>query len=230
MSTVANGGEALPDNGLTPIWEPFLMMYEGQMVIYYSDQRDPKHGQKLVHQVSSDLLSWGPVVNDVAYSNYTFRPGMTTVSQLPLGNWIMTYEFYGAPQAPFAVYYRINNSPLEFNNSVGQPLIATDGTVPVSSPYNVWTPVGGSLGTIVVSCGTLSEVFVNHNLGAPGAWTKITTPEGISYTRNLRVLPNEGEILITGAGALGGLNNSVTTSSIDITPVRPKLASCNAGS
>lgn len=31
VSHVAHGGEALPDNGLTPVWEPFLMMYEGQM-------------------------------------------------------------------------------------------------------------------------------------------------------------------------------------------------------
>lgn len=197
---------------------------------YYSDQRDPAYGQKLVHQTSTNLLNWTAPVNDVAYGNYTFRPGMTTVSQLPLGNWIMTYEFYGAPEAAFAIYYRISNNPLTFNDSVGRPIIATDGTVPVSSPYNVWTPVGGPLGTIAVSCGTLSEVFLNHNLGAPGAWTKVPTPEGISYTRNLRVLPDEGTILITGAGALGGLDNSVTTSSIDITPVGPKLASCNAGS
>lgn len=203
------------------------MTYEGQIVVYYSDQRDPKHGQKLVHQVSSDLRNWGPVVDDVAYGNYTFRPGMPVVSQLPLGNWIMTYEFYGAVEADFAVYYRINNNPLKFDESIGQPLIATDGTVPVSSPYNIWTPVGGSLGTIVVSCGTLTEVFLNHNLGAPGAWTKVPTPQGVSYTRNLRVLPNEAEILITGAGHLPPAeNNSVTTGTISIKPEGPKLARC----
>lgn len=195
-------------------------------VIYYSDQRDPLHGQKLVHQTSTNLLNWTSPVDDVAYSNYTFRPGMTTVSQLPLGNWIMTYEFYGAVEAPFAIYYRISNNPLTFNDSVGHPIIATDGTVPISSPYNVWTPVGGALGTIAVSCGTYSEIFLNHNLGAPGAWTKVPTPEGVSYTRNLRVLPDEGQILITGGGVLSGANNSVTTSSIDITPVGPSLAKC----
>jgi len=204
------------------------MMYEDQLVVYYSDQRDPAHGQKLVHQTSTNMLKWTAPVDDVAYGNFTYRPGMTTVSQLPLGNWIMTYEFYGAVEADFAVYYRISNNPLTFNNSVGRPIIATDGSVPVSSPYNVWTPVGGSLGTIVVSCGTFSEVFVNHNLGAPGAWTKVSTPEGISYTRSLRVLPDEAQILITGGGQLGGENNTVTTSSIDITPVGPKLAQCNA--
>ncbi|GAB7352277.1 hypothetical protein MBLNU459_g2737t1 [Dothideomycetes sp. NU459] len=221
VSHIASGGEAIPDNGLTPVWEPFLMLYNGQLVCYYSDQRDPLHGQKLVHQVTSDLHTWGPVVDDVAYADYTFRPGMPTVSQLPLGQWIYTYEFYGAVEAPFAIYYRISNDPLNFNASLGRPIIATDGTVPVSSPYNVWTPVGGALGTIAVSDGTHSEIFLNHNLGAPGAWTKVPTPEGISYTRNLRVLRDSSKILITGGGVLGGTNNSVTTSEIDITPRVP---------
>lgn len=221
VSHIALGGEALPDNGLTPVWEPFLMMYNGQLVCYYSDQRDPLYGQKLVHQVTSDLVNWGPIVNDVAYGNYTFRPGMFTVSQLPLGQWIATYEFYGAPEAPFAIYYRISTDPLNFNASLGRPIIATDGTVPVSSPYNVWTPVGGPLGTIAVSDGTHSQVFLNHNLGAPGAWTKMETPEGISYTRSLRVLRDSSKILIAGGGVLSGTNNSVTASTIDITPEVP---------
>ena len=195
-----------------------MMTYKGEMVMYYSDQRDPKHGQKLVHQVSSNLLEWGPVVNDVAYANYTYRPGMTTVSHLPNGEYFMTYEFYGAVEADFAVYYRINKNPLDFRHSPGQALMTKDGTVPVSSPYNVWTPAGGHDGTIVVSCGTLRDVFVNHKLGAPDAWTKQATPEGRSYTRNLRVLPKKSQILITGGGELGGEDNSITTSSIDVEP------------
>ncbi|TKA30476.1 hypothetical protein B0A50_02704 [Salinomyces thailandicus] len=229
VSHIAHGGEALPNNGLTPVWEPFLMEYNGMLICYYSDQRDPAHGQKLVHQTSTTLLNWTAVVDDVAYATYDWRPGMPTVSKMPLDTYIYTYEFYGAVEADFAVYYRIANDPLNFNASVGRPLIATDGTVPVSSPYNVWTPVGGSLGTIVVSDGTHPQVFVNHNLGAPGSWTKVPTPEGVSYTRALTVLPDESEILITGGGVLNGESNRVTTSSIDTTPVAPKLAKCNAG-
>jgi len=213
------------------VWEPFLMLYNNKIVCYYSDQRDPTAGQKLVHQISSDLVHWGPIVDDVKYGNYTYRPGMTTVSELPLGNWIMTYEFYGAVEADFAVYYRISNNPLNFNASIGHPLIATDGTIPVSSPYNVWTNVGGPLGTIVVSCGTDSAIFVNHNLGAPGAWTKVPTPEGQSYSRSLRVLNDEGKILIAGGGVLAGEENRVTVSEVDVTPKGAPLARCErAGS
>ena len=50
VSSVASGGEARPNNGLTPVWEPLFFVYDGQLVCYYSDQRDPQHGQKLVHQ------------------------------------------------------------------------------------------------------------------------------------------------------------------------------------
>ena len=221
LSHIAHGGEALPNNGLTPVWEPFILQYNDQVIVYYSDQRDPEAGQKLVHQVSSDLVNWGPVVDDVKYSTYDWRPGMPVISQLPLGNWIYTYEFYGAVEADFAVYYKISNDPLNFNASVGRPIIASDGTIPVSSPYNVWTPVGGPLGTIVVSDGTHPEVFVSHDLANGAYWTKVPTPEGVSYTRNLRVLPDESKILITGGGVLGGENNSVTTSSINITPNAP---------
>ena len=44
----------------------------------------------------------------------------------------------------------------------------------------------------------------------------VETPEGISYSRNLAVLSDNNQILITGAGQLGGENNSVTTSSIEL--------------
>lgn len=38
----------------------------GKLICYYSDQRaNTTHGQKLVHQVSTDLKHWGPVVDDV---------------------------------------------------------------------------------------------------------------------------------------------------------------------
>jgi hypothetical protein len=53
VSHVASGGATIPDNGVPAIWEPFIMWYDGRIVLYYSDQRDPAHGQKLVHQVGS---------------------------------------------------------------------------------------------------------------------------------------------------------------------------------
>jgi len=223
VSHVASGGAAIPDNGIPAIWEPFLLYHEGQIIIYYSDQRDPLHGQKLVHQTSTNLLTWTPPVNDVAYPTYTDRPGMTTVAQLPNGSFIMTYEYGGGPHLSgtdyeFPVYYRINASPLDFNDSPGLPLIATDGTQPTSSPYVTWSPIGGPNGTIIVSSGTLTEVFTNQALGAEEEWKSVPTPEGVSYTRHLRVfrwIPEH--LLIIGAGHLPpSTDNRVTVSVIDL--------------
>lgn len=178
----------------------------------------------MVHQTTRDLHTWGDIVYDVRYPNSTWRPGMPVVSQLPFGNFILTYEFYGAEEADFAVYYRISNSPLTFDEKPGQVLRATDGTVPVGSPYNVWTPEGGPLGTIIVSDGESSEVFLNHNLGAPGSWVKVETPAGASYTRSLMVMPDTSRVMIVAGGVLGGEHNSVLATTIDVTPVGPELA------
>lgn len=215
VSHVAHGGVALPNNGETPVWEPFLMMYEGQMIYYYSDQRDPAHGQKLVHQTSTDLLTWGEVVDDVAYDTYDWRPGMTTVSLLPNGSYILTYEFYGAVEEAFAVYYRLSEDPLKFNEAgYGTVIRATDGSFPVSSPYNVWTPVGGENGTLVVSCGTAEEVWISRDLTE--TWETVGTKEKTSYSRSLLVEEDEKTILIVGAGVLSGEENNVTASTIDV--------------
>jgi hypothetical protein len=223
VSRVASGGEALPDNGLPAIWEPFILLHEGQIIVFYSDQRDPNHGQKLVHQVSRDLVHWEPPVNDVAYPTYTDRPGMTTVTHLPNGKYMMTYEYGGGPHNSgtdyeFPVYYRISDSPLEFNSAVGYPVIANDGTQPTSSPYITWAPIGGPNGTIVVSSGSYSQIFTNQQLGAVDAWKIIPTPEGISYTRSLRVFKHIPQhLLIAGAGVLPpSTTNKVTVSVIDL--------------
>jgi hypothetical protein len=199
------------------VWEPFFLIYKNELVIYYSDQRDPAHSQKLAHQATTDLTTWGPVVDDVAYSNYSSRPGMTTVAKLPNGQYILTYEFYGAPEDTYAVYYKLATDPTQFNASTGYVIRATDGNVLNSSPYVVWTPAGGSNGTIVVSSGCCTSVFTNTALAAPGsAWTEVSTPDGISYSRSLRVMPNDHNLLFVGGGIYGGTNNTVTATVMQI--------------
>lgn len=187
------------------------MVYQNQLIVYYSDQRDPKYGQKLVHQVTTDLKTYGPVVDDVAYPTYDWRPGMTTISLLPNGKYFLTYEFYGAIEADFAVYYRISDSPLTFDSAPGQVLRPINGSVPTSSPYNVWTSAGNKEnGTIVVSSASQGSVFLNTQLGAPDAWTVLATPEEASYSGSLKVLKNPERVLVLRAGPLGGSNNTVT--------------------
>lgn len=220
VSRIAEGGEALPINGLTPVWEPFLMAYQGKLICYYSDQRDnTTHGQKLSHQVSYDLYNWGPVVTDVAYPTYTDRPGMTTVTHLPNGKYMMTYEFgsfFNTPIYTFPVFFRISEDPEAFNYAEGHRLVVSNGAQPQSSPYITWTPYGGPQGTIIVSCGTFSSIFINQALGE-GNWTEISTSESTSYTRSLRIFEQDPRfLLIAGAGVLGGTNNSVTATSMNL--------------
>jgi hypothetical protein len=73
VSSVAAGGAANTTDGQTPVWEPFLLTYNNQIVCYYSDQRDSSYAQKLVYQTSSDLKTWSGVTNVVAVSPYTAR-------------------------------------------------------------------------------------------------------------------------------------------------------------
>jgi hypothetical protein len=213
VSSIASGGRAVPNNGETPVWEPFLMVYQNQLVCYYSDQRDSAHGQKMVHQVSTNGLSWGGVVNDVTYSAYTARPGMPTVAALPNGKWIMTYEYGGGPgfsNYQFPVYYRISDSPLTFNSAPGYP-ITINGVTPTSSPYVVWSPAGGANGTIAVSAHSSTQVFINTKLGDRGSRVAYNTPQSGAYSRHLRVMDDPTHLLIMSAGWLGG-DNWVTLS------------------
>ncbi|KAI0130665.1 glycoside hydrolase family 93 protein [Daldinia grandis] len=222
LSHVAAGGEARPNNGLTPVWEPFLLLHKGKLIYYYSDQRDTKHGQKMVHQTTTDLRNWGPVVDDVAYPTYSQRPGMPSAALLPNGQYIFTYEYGGGPNpansGSFPVYYRLSSDPEKFNSAAHHVLRTTDGTVPTGSPYVVWSSAGGENGTIIVSSGCCSEIYINKALGAENAWKKVSTPEGASYTRSLHVFQEDPKsLLIAGGGRLPpSTTNKVTISVMNV--------------
>ena len=178
--------------------------------MFYSDQRDPLHAQKLCHQVSTDLLTWGPVVNDVAYKTYTDRPGMTVIAHIPpMKKWIIVYEYPGTPPEfpggdswsgnEYPVYYRLAASPYEFDNDRGYPIVTAGGVQPGSSPYVVWTPVGGPNGTLIVSDNDHSDVFTNSDSGRPDRWEAHRTPQPKAYSRALHVpTGNSSHLMLLG--------------------------------
>ncbi|KAK9480965.1 hypothetical protein V1514DRAFT_63242 [Lipomyces japonicus] len=221
VSHVAAGGEAVPDNGLTPVWEPFFLLKGKKLIIYYSDQRDPAHGQKLDHQLTHDLVHWQSPVDDVSYYEYTARPGMPTVALLPNGKYIYAYEYGGAPVSTsytFPVFYKISKDPTKFNKTEGVQLISKDGAKPTSSPVLTWSPTGGKNGTIIVSANSHNDVFINQALGDPTAWVRVPTNANRAYTRGLTVFKKEPEnLLIIGAGVLNGASNFVSATVINIT-------------
>lgn len=223
VSHIAAGGVAIPNNGLTPVWEPFLMKYKNTIICYYSDQRDnATYGQKMVHQTTKDLRTWGPVIDDVTYPTYTDRPGMPTVARLPNKKYIMVYEYGGGPAITtsyqFPVYYKVVSDPEKFGPATGVSLRTTDGYIPTGSPYVVWSPVGGRNGTVIVSAHSSGDIYVNTGLAEPGTpWRRVPTPEKNAYTRHLRVLNDPTKLLIMGAGQLPpSTTNKVQLSVMDI--------------
>ncbi|KAF4614251.1 hypothetical protein D9613_007438 [Agrocybe pediades] len=218
VSLVATGAAPNTANGAHPIWEPFILYHQGQVGVFYSDQRDPLHGQKLAHQQSSDLVTWGPVIDDVAMANYTLRPGMTTIAQIGNGKkakFMLSYELGLAPgPVPYAVGYRLSDSPFTFGNEADLQIVASDGTVPAAGPYTIWSPVGGPQGTIVVSDSTYAQVFTNTAGGDPTKWVKqgVAPDQGVSYTRSLTLMPDsQGKKVLFGNGGLYGLSSAFVT-------------------
>lgn len=207
------------------------MLYEGEMVYYYSDQRDKKYGQKLDHQMSEDLRTWNPPVDDVVHDpkmdarseRKAARPGMTTIAKLPNGKYILTYEYCNYPDSQGGgcpVHYRLSDNPLNFVKAKSHLLEFSNPAGKRSringSPYVVWTPEGGPNGTIVVSCSERKEVFINRSLGAENDWKNMGVPGNSSYTRSLLVMADQKHILVVGGGPMGGKSNSVTAARIDI--------------
>jgi len=227
VSNVAQGTAPNTTNGAMPIWEPMLMLYEGQIVCFYSDQRDPAYGQKLAHQVSDDVKTWGPVVNDVAAPTYADRPGMTIVTHLPDDTWMLVNEYPGGQswgEGRYPVYYHIANSPLEFITDPGKPILA-NGYQPSSSPYVVWSSVGGPNGTIVVSDADHNGVFINEHLGAADQWRYKLTEAPAAYSRALAIWngqPNKLGIISAASfnDAANNITSPVSISTIDLDGIR----------
>ena len=221
VSSFVSGGVAIPNNGETPVWEPFLLARKGKVIAFYSTQADPKYGQKLSHKTSTNLVNWSDEVDDVTHPVYTARPGMTTVAKLPDGNYIQTYEYGGGPGNNgsywFPVYYRLSKDPEKFLSAPDHPLVTKDGVTPTGSPYVVWTPYGGQHGTIIASAGGQTEVFANRALGAEDAWEKLSIGVEKSYTRHLRVMPNPRYLLVLGGGKLPpSTTNRINLNVIDL--------------
>ncbi|GAB2889366.1 hypothetical protein GCM10027074_67120 [Streptomyces deserti] len=217
VTNIATGGRAISSNGYTPVWEPFFLVSGDKLIVYYSDQRDTDHGQKIVHQVSTDVRNWGPVVDDVAMPTYSHRPGMPTVAKLPNGNHVMTYEYCGAPEGGCTVYYKVASGPESFGSVPGRVLRSTDGVSPNGSPYITWLPTGGPNGTLVAGGDTADDLFVNTANGAPDAWHRVRSGLTRGYSRGLLPLADGHSLMVLNGGRVGvSTLNPVRISVIDL--------------
>jgi hypothetical protein len=200
LSSVAKGGRAYVEDPNTPVWEPFLLMHNGKLIVYYSDQRqNAVISQKLVHQASTDALRWGPVVDDVTYPYQSARPGMATVAENN-GRWIMTYENCGAPGGGCPVTYKIATDPENFAAATPQQIRLDDGGYPHYQPYVVWTPSGGADGTIAVSFGNMTALAVNTAGGDVNSWRSQASNAPGGYSRSLMVMPDGNTVMTLTGG------------------------------
>ncbi|WP_086809161.1 RICIN domain-containing protein [Streptomyces reticuliscabiei] len=216
VSNIATGGRAISSNGNTPVWEPYFLVSGNKLIAYYSDQRDTDHGQEIVHQVTTDLRNWGPIVDDVSKPNYADRPGMPVVTRLPNGNYVMTHEYCGAPEGRCSVYYKIAADPEAFGPATDQLLRSTDGTIPSGAPYVTWLPTGGPNGTLAVSGDTEDDLFLNTQNGASNAWTRIRANVPRGYSRGLLPLSDGHSLMVFSGGRNGSALNPIQYSTIDL--------------
>jgi hypothetical protein len=215
VSLIASGGRAIPNNGETPVWEPFLLENAGMLIVFYSDQRDPGHGQILDHETTADGIHWSTPVDDVVAPNADARPGMPTVAHLGNGQWAMTYEYGGAPEGDFAAYIKLAASPLLFGAATGHVIMDQHGIVGHSSPWVIWAPIGKT-GELVVSTGDNPLLFVNTHDGAADAWTTIASNVPQGYSRSFVVMPDGHHLFGISGGAIGATHNTVTFATDDL--------------
>lgn len=201
VSTIDTGGPAVydpsPTSTTTTVWEPSLAIdANGGLVAYFSDERQKANGvlQAVSYRRSTDGgQTWGSLVNVSAPTNSSDRPGMITVTKLPDGRYLATFEVVNRPsqsQNTAPVYYKTSSDGLSWGSttSIGSPIQLADGRGIGSSPFVTWVPSGGPEGMVVVaskwsldSSGNIDggqNLYVNYNLGE-GAWERL--PMAVTY-------------------------------------------------
>lgn len=214
--TVTNGNKA--------VWEPFFLEHEGQLICYYSDQRDEAHAQKLVHVLTHDLLEWSELVHDEADPVYGHRPGMTTVARIgSTGNYIMTYEVCAGTEPGCPAYFKVASSPLEFASVRGQLIYSNaTGQRPGSAPFVLWAETEGATdgsGVVLVSGGQDDAVYVNDDTVRADGWRRVDVGQQSSHSRCQEIIDVQGQrkLLLTSAGHMyQGADNYVSVAVVDI--------------
>lgn len=192
VSTVAYGsGPELVTDGDKAIWEPFLLLHDGKMICYYSDQRDPNHAQKLVYETSTDLKKWSGAKDVVAEEPYSRRPGMATVAYSPYSKkYVLTFEYCGGPlESGCPVYYKVAESPLHFNKTTAYPITNDTSIEPNGSPYMIWHQVAGKdEGVFIMSGNEQTDLYVNTDAADPDGWKAVDVGQWSAYSRSLLVI------------------------------------------
>lgn len=200
VSTVDVGGpfdyDRSPQSTTSTIWEPFLYMDDyGNLICAFSDER--LKGQDVLQSLSlrytSDGITWSDESNIVAIKNKNDRPGMVTVTKMPNGKYIATYEVVNRPsydQNSSVVYCKFSDDGLNWNeDDLGILVQTVDGQCLGSSPYVKWVDAGGPNGMVIIGAkwvvnanGDIEDggqnMFVNYSFGE-GNWERY--PQALTW-------------------------------------------------
>ncbi|MGI8868950.1 MAG: sialidase family protein, partial [Mycobacteriales bacterium] len=179
------------------LWEPEMRVDSaGRLNVYYSDETDPAHSQKLVRRVSSDGLTWSATQDVVALPDAGARPGMAVVRTIADGTELMTYEVCGSTYG-CDVYFRTSSGGIDWGDpaAAGTRIVATDGTRFQHTPDFTVVEHGPLTGRIVLA----GQLYVNpdgspnegngttllvNSTGGTGAWTRATAPVAVPNAYN----------------------------------------------
>lgn len=194
-SHVAYGaGPETVTTGNQAIWEPFFLEYNGSLIVYFSDQRDSEHSQKLSLTSTTDLLTWSASTDVVAYSDVNARPGMAVISYLPTTEqYMLSYEYCNAPSGGCPAYYRLASNPTEFLGASDTALTTSSGYSPAGSPYSVWYqyPNSSTGGAVILSTNSDTDLFVSTDNA--NTWTSVNVNQYTGQSRHLLLFDDDGE-------------------------------------
>jgi len=119
-------------------WEPeFIVANDGSLVVFFSDETDPNHSQKLVKARSLDGVTWTDLTPVVKLVAKAARPGMAVVRRMPSGNWLMSYEVCSADTSHVCEAY-VRKSVDGWNwgdpATIGTRVRTASGRYPASTP------------------------------------------------------------------------------------------------
>ncbi|GAA4250510.1 RICIN domain-containing protein [Dactylosporangium darangshiense] len=221
----ANVAAANTYRQVDPVWEPYLMVYNGQLVAYYSDENeytgynaqtgipalDPANttaadpiSQVLVHRTwNGTSAAWSaPVIDVSGLTGQTLgggRPGMANVVPTADGKWMLTYENWGG--GGDNVRYKISTSPLNFW-SVGGNTGTGVTSLPVAAGSHGLATGGSPVlvrltdGRLVYNAAGSGNVWVNASGRSDGVWTEFQTTAPGAYSRNLTYVQGTGRIAV----------------------------------
>jgi BNR/Asp-box repeat len=213
-------------SGAGGLWEPsFSIDGAGQLVCYFSDERQITYSQFLGHVVSTDGgQTWSDEHVDVAVPDDLTRPGMATVVPLPSGRYLMSFEVCGRPNCEVHLKSSADGDDWGEPTNLGERVQTAEGLYAGHSPYLVWTSEGNPQGTLLLSSQDLFEpdglvapesrraLLVNRQ-GGTGPWSLASAPVSVpqggpdcaNYSSPLLAEPaDQGVVMLAAVGLDNG--------------------------